>query len=78
MRPVADNDFVVSKRTCGQVFVLPSRHLVHPAPNDNFVKLLYPLQNCAMHLKKIIFYCHHNFMKNVNSKLSKIEPENTL
>ena len=37
-------------------------------------KLLYPLQNCVMHLKKKIF-CHHNYMKKVHSKLSKTEPE---
>ena len=29
------------------------------------VKLLYSLQNCVMHLKKIIFFCHHSFMKKV-------------
>ena len=26
-------------------------------------KLLYPLQNCVMHLKKNYFFCHYNFMK---------------
>ena len=26
-------------------------------------KLLFPLQNCVMHLKKKNFFCHHNFMK---------------
>ena len=26
--------------------------------------------------RKIIFFCHHNFMKNDHSKLSKNEPEN--
>ena len=26
--------------------------------------------------RKIIFFCHHNFMKKVHSKLSKNEPEN--
>ena len=25
--------------------------------------LLYPLQNCVMHLKKKVFSCHHNVMK---------------
>ena len=36
----------------GQVFVLASQHLVCPAAGDDFVKLLYFLQNCVMHLKK--------------------------
>ena len=27
----------MSKRTCGQVFVLPSRYLVRPAADDDFV-----------------------------------------
>ena len=44
-----------------------------------FAKLCYtPLQNCATHLKKIIFFCHHNFGKKIiqsclkiNLKLSK-------
>ena len=26
--------------------------------------------------RKIIFFCHHNFMKKGHSKLSKSEPEN--
>ena len=39
-------------------------------------KLLYLLQNCVMHLKKIIFFCHHNFMKKCHSKLSENKPEN--
>ena len=38
--------------------------------------LLYPLQNCVSHLKKTIFFCHHNFMKKGHSKLSKNEPVN--
>ena len=42
------------KHTCGQVFVLPSWCLVHPAADDDFVKLLYSLQNCVMNLKKKI------------------------
>ena len=33
------------------------------------LKLLYPLQNCVMQKKKIIFFCHHNFMKKGHSKL---------
>ena len=42
-----------------------------------FAKLCYtPLQNCVMHLKKIIFFCDHNFGKKKYSKLSKNEPEN--
>ena len=32
-----------------------SRRLVHPAADDDFVKLLYSLQNCVMYLKKKIF-----------------------
>ena len=39
-------------------------------------KLLYPLQNCVMHLKKNYFFCNHNFMKKGHSKLSKNDPEN--
>ena len=39
-------------------------------------KLLYPLQYCVIYLKKIIFFCHHNFMKKAHSKFSKNEPEN--
>ena len=34
--------------------------------------LIYSLQNCVMHLKKKIFFCHCNFMKKVHSKLSKM------
>ena len=29
-----------------------------------------------MHLKKKYFFCDHNFMEKVHSKLSKNEPEN--
>ena len=29
-----------------------------------------------MHLKEKIFFCHHNFLKKVHSKLTKNEPEN--
>ena len=43
--------------------------------SDDFVKLLYSLQNCVMHLKKRYFFCHRNFTKS-HSKLSKNEPEN--
>ena len=64
------------KGTCGQVFLLQSRHLVQPAADDDFVKLLYSLQNCAMHLKKKKFFCRHNFMEKSHSKLSKNEPKN--
>ena len=39
-------------------------------------KLLYPLQNSIMHLKKNNFFCHNNFMKKGHSKMSKNEPEN--
>ena len=39
-------------------------------------KLLYPLQNCAMHFEEKKFFCHHSFMKKGQSKLSKNEPEN--
>ena len=40
-------------------------------------KLFYPLQNCYAFRKKIIFFCHLNFMKKGHSKLSKNEPEKT-
>ena len=40
------------KRTSGQVLMLPCWCLVHPAPDNDFAKLLYSLQNCLMHLKK--------------------------
>ena len=40
------------------------------------LELLYPLQNCVMHLKKKYFFRHHNFKKKGHSKLSKNEPEN--
>ena len=66
----------LSKRTCGQVFVLPRGRLVRPAADVGFVKLFYSLQICVMHLEKNIFFCHHNFMKNSHSKLSRNEPEN--
>ena len=39
-------------------------------------KLLYPLQNCVMHVKENYFFCHHNFRKKGDSKLSKDGPEN--
>ena len=35
---------------------ISSKHLVHPAPDDDFVKLLHSLQNCIMHLKKNYFF----------------------
>ena len=38
------------------------------------LKLLYPLQNCVHYAKKITFFCHHNFIKKGQSKLSKNEP----
>ena len=38
-------------------------------------KLLYPLQNRVMPLKKNIFFCHHNCMEVGHSKLSRNEPE---
>ena len=41
-------------------------------------KLLYPLQNCIMHLKKKKIFSYHNFMKKSYSKLYKNEPENIL
>ena len=53
-----------------------SQRLVHPAADEDFVKLPYSFQNCVMHLKKKNFFCHHNFMKNSHSKLSKNEPKN--
>ena len=39
-----------------QVVVLPRRRLVRPAADDEFVKLLYSLQNYVMHLKKNYFF----------------------
>ena len=39
-------------------------------------KLLYPLENCVMYLRKKVFFCQHNFMKKSHSKLSKNEPGN--
>ena len=46
----------MSKHIFGQVLVLPSRRLVHPAADGDFVKLPYSLQNCVINLeKKIIF-----------------------
>ena len=44
---------------------LPNRRIVHCAADDDFVKLLYYLHNCIMHLKKVIFFWHPNFMKKV-------------
>ena len=35
--PAADDDCYISKRTGGQVLVLPSRRLMHPAADDEFV-----------------------------------------
>ena len=61
--------FYMSKCTCGQVLVLQSRRLVCAAADDDFVKLLYSLQNCVI-WRKIIFYCHHNYEKS-HSKLFK-------
>ena len=64
------------KCMCGQVLVLPSECLVCSAADDAFVKLLYSLQNCVMHLMKNYFFCHHNFMEKSHAKLSKNEPKN--
>ena len=61
--------FYMSKCTCGQVLVLQSRRLVCATADDDFVKLLYSLQNCVI-WRKIIFYCHHNYEKS-HSKLFK-------
>ena len=49
--------------------MLPSQRLVCPAADDDFVKLLYSLQNCYAFEEKKFFY-HYNFMKKSNSKLS--------
>ena len=46
----------MSKCTCGQVLVFPSQRLVHPAADDDFLKLLYSFQNCVIHLKKKNFF----------------------
>ena len=66
----------MSNCTCEQVLVLPSQCLVHAVAGDDFVKLLYSLQNCVMNLKKKIFFCHHSRMKKSHPKCSKNEPEN--
>ena len=39
-------------------------------------KLLYPLQNCVMRLKKNYFFLPPKFYEKCYSKLSKNEPEN--
>ena len=36
--------------------MLPSRRMVRPAADDDFVKLLYSLQTYVMHLKKNYFF----------------------
>ena len=59
----------MSKRTCGKVLLLQSHRLVRPVVDDNFVKLLYSLQNC-------VISCHRSFMKKSHPKFSKNEPEN--
>ena len=38
----------------------------------------YPLQSYYAFEGKVFFFCHHNFVKKGNSKLSKNEPENIL
>ena len=65
----------MSNSKTGQVLVLPSRHLMHLAADDDFVKLLYSLQNCAMHLKENYFSLPSNFMKKSHFK-SKNQPGN--
>ena len=42
----------MSKHMFGQVLVLPSQHLGHPAADGDFVKLPYSLRNCVINLKK--------------------------
>ena len=64
------------KHTCEQMLVLPIQHLVHPAADDDFVKLLYFLQNFVMHLKKNYFLLPPYFYEKIHSKLSKNEHEN--
>ena len=56
--------------------VLPSQHLEQLAADDDFVKVLYSLKNCVMHMMKRFFFCHHGFMKKSHFKLSKNELEN--
>ena len=56
----------MSKYTCGQPLVLPSQCQVCPVTDDDFFKLLYPLQNCAMDSTTIV----------LQKKVSKNEPEN--
>ena len=61
-RPAAVYNFLyMSKRTCGQVLVFPSQRLVHPAADDDFVKLLYSLQSCVMRLKENHFFLPISF-----------------
>ena len=56
----------MSKYTCGQALVLPSQCQVCPVTDDDFLKLLYPLQNCAIDSTTIV----------LQKKVSKTEPEN--
>ena len=51
----------MSKCTCGQVLGLPSQHLVCPAADDDFVKLLYCLQNCFYAFEKRIKFFFENW-----------------
>ena len=62
----------------GQVFLFfQDLSFLHLEITLLFAKLCYtPLQNYPMHLKKIVFFSHHNFGKKGYSKLSKNEPEN--
>ena len=55
---------------------ISSQRLVRPAADDDFVKLLYSLQNCVMYLKKNYFLLPPELHKKSQSKLSKNEPEN--
>ena len=56
VRLAASDDFVICRNALGQVVVLPSRRLLCPAADDNFVKLLYSWQNCVMHFEKKLFF----------------------
>ena len=60
----------------GQVLLKGGRAETFPIYFFYIYKLLYPLQNCVIHLKEFFFSCYHNFMNKGHSKLSKNEPEN--
>ena len=69
--------FPTSSSTAGQGAAdINSQRLVRPAADDDFVKLLYSLQNCVRYLKKNYFLLPPELHEKSQSKLSKNEPEN--